>query len=117
MDLAEINRLDRLSEDDIYHLIGQDIFAGEKEFSILTPRQIAEKAKVWFMLHYETFRERICSNTTIRQIYENQNAGNLAAGIIDLIAGALTGIAPATVAYLIYRLGLAAFCKIHWNNG
>ena len=111
-----LNELDKLEEEDIYLLIGEEIFKEEKSFKFLTPKQTIEKAKVWFKLNLPKFQERICNNNAIKEIYEKNEIGHLTGAIIDLIAGALTGIAPATVAYLIYRQGVNLLCKKQWDN-
>jgi hypothetical protein len=116
MEHLNLNQLEQLNDDDLYLLIGKEVLINEKSFRKLTPRQIIEKARVWFTLNLPVFQEKVCSNFYIKEIYEKQEAGNLASAIVDVIAGALTGIAPATVAYLLYRQGINLLCKSYWKS-
>lgn len=114
MELINTPKLNELPEDEIYLLMGQELFKDEKSFTLLTSKQIIERAKVWFNMNMPRFQSRICTNDAIRQLYEKQEAANITTALIDLIAGALTGIAPATAAYLLYRKGINLLCKTHW---
>lgn len=111
----KIEEFDQLNDDDLYLLIGQEVLKDEKSFTMLTPKQIIEKTKVWFKLNIPKFQDRICHNETIKKSYEKQEAINTTTALVDLIAGALTGIAPATAAYLLYRQGINLLCKSYWT--
>ena len=115
MEATNLEQLERLSDDDLYLLIGKEVLKNEKSFKILTPKQIIEKAKVWYKLNLPEFQKKICQNDTIKKIYQRQEEATLATAIIDLIASALIGTAPATVAYLLYRQGVNALCKSQWH--
>lgn len=116
MNITNINELKLLTEDEIFLRIGKEVLKDEKSFKLFTSKQIIIKAKVWFEMNLTIFQERICANKAIRDIYEQHDVVNLSTAIIDLIAGALTGIAPATVAYLLYKRGIKIMCKEKWNN-
>ena len=111
----EPSTFEKLDEDELYFLLGEEVLKGEQNFSFLSRKQIIEKAKVWFKLNLPLFQAKVCQNAAVREAYEKQDAGNIVAGVIDLIAGALTGIAPATVAYLLYRQGIKLLCKTQWG--
>lgn len=115
MPIYNIEKLKKLSDDDLYLLIGQEVLKGDKAFTILTSNQIIEKTKIWFHLNMELFQEKVCNNEIIKNIYEKQETVNSTTAVVDLIAGTLTGIAPATVAYLLYRQGIKLICKSHWK--
>ena len=111
----EPTTLVQLDDEELYFLLGKEVLKGEQNFSFLSRKQIIEKARVWFRLNLPVFQNKVCQNAAVREAYEKQDAGNIVAGIIDLIAGALTGIAPATVAYLLYRQGIKLLCKTQWG--
>jgi hypothetical protein len=108
-------KLEELSDDEIYQIIGEELLKEEENFSIMTPQQMIEKSKVWFNINLPFFQEKICTNNKLRLLYDKQGDLVLSTAIIDLIIGALGGIAPASVAYLLFRRGLHNVCKNYWD--
>ncbi len=106
--------LENLTDDELYLILGNEVLQADEHFKVLSPKQIIEKAKVWFQLNLPKFQQSVCSSTAIRALYEKQENATIVAGTVDLIAGALTGIAPASVAYLLYRKGIYVLCQTHW---
>jgi hypothetical protein len=99
-----------LSDDTLLAEVGQSLGKGATATdAIRRGRQVLENLK-------RELKDKVCSNSAIIASYRESDADavRLVGAIVDVIAGALHGIPPATVAVLIYRAGLATYCGAGW---
>jgi hypothetical protein len=99
-----------LRDDELLAEVGQSLGKGATSTdAIRRGRQVVENLK-------RELKERVCFNSMIITCYRasETDAVQLVAAIVDVIAEALHGIPPATVAVLLYRTGLATYCSPGW---
>jgi hypothetical protein len=72
-------------------------------------RQVFENLK-------RELRTSVCSNPGVIACFQGSKADAVqaVAAIVDAIAGALHQVPPATIAILLYRTGLGAYCGSGW---
>lgn len=105
-----ISQLIEKGDRELYYIIGemqgQDIIGGDY---YRRGRKIIERVM-------GNFRLEICRNETIQKLRNNEEFDDkLLAGVVaDVLAGALTGIAPVVAALLIVRRGLPELCSDVW---
>jgi hypothetical protein len=107
---AEIRKKLELSDDQLLVELGQSLGKGATFTDALKRgRQVFEN------LRHE-LRIQICSNANVIRCYKaaKGDEATLIAAIIDAIGGLLHGIAPATVAVLLFRMGLTNYCGSGW---
>jgi hypothetical protein len=99
-----------LDDDELFAEVGQSLGKGATSTdAIRRGRQVVENLK-------RELKERVCSSSMIITCYrESENdAVRLVAAIVDVIAGSLHGIPPASIAVLLYRTGLVKYCGVGW---
>jgi hypothetical protein len=102
-----------LPDDELFVEVGQSLGKGATFTDAKARgRQVVENLK-------RELRASVCSSPKIIACYNGSktDAVQVVAAIIDVIAGALHGIPPATIAILLYRTGLTAYCGSHWPPG
>jgi hypothetical protein len=108
--IAEIRSKLLLPDDELLAELGRSLGKGATFTDALKRgRQVFEN------LRHE-LRTKICSNAKVIHCYKatKSDEATLIAVIIDAIGGALHGIAPATVAVLVFRTGLGNYCGSGW---
>jgi hypothetical protein len=78
----------------------------------------ARDGKVMLANTQRNLRDRICADKNIERIYKaaQHSKVQLAAAVLDCIAGAVTGVSPITVAVLIVKEGVHLLCENAWKN-
>jgi hypothetical protein len=108
--LAEVRRKLRLSNDELMAELGQSLGKGATFTDALKRgRTVLENIS-------RELRGRICSNSEVIRCYKASKGDEVTviATIVDAVAGSLHGVAPATVAILLFRMGLTNYCGSGW---
>lgn len=74
-------------------------------------RVILENAK-------RTLRDRLCASELVRTTHDgaSNTKVQLVAAVIDVVAGAVAGVSPITVAVLLVKEGLGTLCRDIWTK-
>jgi len=110
---AHIRTMLEMSLDDLYAEVGRDYASSQGQLLPKHPGQYVQIAKAWLSEQHEQLRVVICSSERIRQMLRESRGYDrvlLASAIVDLIAGIITGVAPATVAVLLVKEGVETLC-------
>jgi len=109
--IREIESQLSIDTDTLLRMLGSAQTMGAKPATSRDGKVILENAK-------RTLRERICNDNQIQEIYEAASSTKiqLVAAVIDVIAGAISGVSPITVSVLIVKEGLDSLCKDIWSN-
>lgn len=109
--LKEIESQLSLDSELLYRIIGASQSIGATPGTARDGKVIIENAK-------RTLKERICTASNVQTVYKtSQNSKvQLAAAILDCIAGAVSGVSPITVAVLLTKEGINLLCEDFWNN-
>lgn len=105
-----------MSKQALWVQVGRELTRNEDHALPLDPRELRDRAKAWFSANKEELEKRICSNV-VRELVDTSDAPTLVAAIADLISACCIGVSPITVAWLITRQGLHAFCARQWDGG
>jgi hypothetical protein len=109
---SEIRRKLALPEDRLLAELGESLGKGATfTDSVRRGRQVLENLN-------RDLQAAVCSNPVVIKCYKVSKTDEV--GVIAIIAnaiiGSIHGIAPVTVAVLLYRMGLAKYCGPGWPD-
>jgi len=112
LDVAQIARLEGLSEDDLMSLLGREVLSKGVGADQASDEEKVEVGKNFFAEHRAELKRRLCGSG-FRAQFSKERYGKmeLYAAIADAVSTMFTGIALAVVAVLIVREGLDGLCK------
>lgn len=108
-----VEQLRSLSEDDLYAHAGAEVLGGGMNLSGQDLVQAIAVGRRALRESVERCRQEICASTTVelyRQGGKFKDTMFLAAGLSDLIAAKVIGVAPLTVAVYAIGIGLETLC-------
>lgn len=111
--IEEIKALELKSVEELYEILGEQLLSktlGADEFS---DEEKSEEAIEWEKQQEVSLRKAICTSSVYRAWVENPRGWDwimITAGLADVIAPVVVGVAPLTVATLILKKGLDNFC-------
>jgi hypothetical protein len=103
-------------DDELFLLVGKELFADEAGALQLNPKQLIERAKVWFRQLVFEIKPKLCGNSAIKAIHDKSDSVALIGAIVDVVAKQYDFPAPATIATLVARIGLNKLCKSEWDS-
>lgn len=108
--MKTIATLIQLEEQQLFDELGRDLAATTFGAGELPSEDVGRS---WFAAHLDTLRSKVCGSN-IAEVYRQNPAKwdnvMLIAAISDLVAGAITGVSPVTVAALIVKKGIEKLC-------
>jgi len=110
--IREIESQISLDSDLLFKMLGAQQAQGASPGTGRDGRSILENAK-------RILRDRVCADLRIRELHTatGNTRVQLAAAVLDCIAGAVNGVSPITVSVLLVKEGLGALCKEAWGSG
>jgi hypothetical protein len=114
MDVKQDRILELLnkSEDELYAEVGNDITNSLMDKPL---EYYIQLAKEWFAAKIPVWRGSLCQNQDVKILLSKKNTVqdkvNLISAIADFIASLKTGVAPFTVAVLIFKYGVSKICE------
>ncbi len=100
---------DETSEVDLYAEIGRQL-AGKQAFA-LNHADLVERGQRWFAAQTDRLRDLICGGAFEEVVSNDSDRKKALLAISDLLAKYYFDIAPMTIAALILKITVRAFCK------
>jgi hypothetical protein len=99
-------------EEDLFFALGQELH-GHPAFPIARS-DLIQAGRRWFAEKQEVLRQRICGTQLAKVLSDREGHATdwipLVASLADLIASAVAGVSPVTVAVLIVKKGIRTLC-------
>jgi len=110
---ARIRAMLEMSLDDLYAEVGREYASAQGQLLPKPPHRYVQIAKAWLSERREQLRAEICGSERVRKMLREPRGYDrvlLASAVTDLVAGIVTGVAPATVAVLLVKEGVETLC-------
>jgi len=110
---VEPGDIDKLSDDELFKLLGEAITADEVDALEHGPKYIVTKGRVWLKKNLGTIRQTVCSDPKIQAYLrkEHYDKEEAAAVVIDSLNPMSLGVPVAVVGVLLSRIGLRSMCS------
>lgn len=111
MEKRNIDSLLASSEEELYRLLGNELWEAEKKLNAFPPTksQLIATAEKFLSKNWIKIQDLICKDNFIRKV-DNNDTVTMIFAISDLISSIVTGISPITVAVIIYKYGIERLC-------
>lgn len=121
LDATEISRLSLLSDEALLAEIGREILREEQPGLQARPpslRQLAKRARDWLDENNEEIRQAVCRDPKVRAVAEADTSTReqMLKVVADVLGSLAIFVPVGTVAEILVRRGLPAYCETVWQS-
>lgn len=111
---SEIEQLFKLSEEDLYKYIGNELSA--KQAMPFHPDELIDRGKRFFEAQKSKLLQVICTNDKIKQLtLEETDNSKIAVEILNIVSSIILPISLVGIVVLILKKGLKFSCSSYWD--
>lgn len=111
MDIQELMQLD---DEALFERAGRELSLGSMSLGESDDESLRARGHRWFRDNRKDLAEKLCNTFVARHVLSSGKAWDqvlLIAALADILSAANWGVAPATAAALVARVGLNSFCE------
>jgi hypothetical protein len=112
--ITDVELLLLLSQEELFEELGKQMIPSSLGFWDIATEKLVEVGENWLNENRTKLQEKICCSITLQyylRFPDKYDQVIVIAVITDFIADLIIGVAPLTVAVLIFKQGINVFCK------